>query len=578
MPRPAQLRTPILHHLLPSRPFLFILVLYILGLLLFAAGRLLFLFSFTGQWADVALLDILRAFLIGLRFDQIIVFYILTPVLLFVPWFKLKSGAVRKWTLLYLTALFSFCIFLTLADIRFYAYFTSHLNFLALDYLDEGPTAWNLILADPKFFLFIGLWAVVSVLFFFLLTKILKTTHVFFERRSWLNHVAYFLVFAALFALGIRGRTGMAAISWSNAYVSQHPFVNQLPLNGIYTLAQSLYEKDNDPRLIYRSDAERGFALVDFGEGLRFVQEMLYQEGDEWLEPEASLLRQVRQEKSALGYKPNIVMVVMESWSGQHTSCLGAPNDLTPHFDSLASGGILFTDFYGTGIRSNYGLGGILCGFPSLPGRAIMKRYQAAHPFITLPEILHERGYYNAFVYGGDPAFDNMEGFFTSKGFDRFYGDTYFGQDRYFSKWGIPDHVLFDLAVPLIDSLARPFQATIFTLSHHAPFDLPDSSIQRFSDNSLQSRIYNTQLYADYSVGSFVDKFRGKPVFDSTIFVFVSDHADLNSGPYMMNLFNFHIPLLIYAPGIIGTEGMLRRTVASQTDIIPTLMHLLGAD
>jgi len=566
----------VLKSLVPARSFL--LLLGILGFALILQGliRLFFLLNFSDQWGEVPLVTIINAFVIGLRFDTTIATYLVIPVLLLLPWLDLSSKIVGRATLAYFTLASSLLVLLGLVDIRFFSYFQSHLNFLAVEYLDEGMTSWNLILSDSKFTLFIIIWLFATAAIWWVTRHFYRSLTRFPNRRSWPAQTCLFILFVLAVVMGVRGRTGTSGLNWSLAYFSDNPFVNQLPLNGIYTLSQSLYEKDHDPRLIYRDNDQRGWAFGERATNLAYVQMMLQQEGDQWLEPDRSLLRRTDQSPADIGFAPNIILVLMESWSAENTGCLGGPENITPHFDNLATQGILFTDFYATGIRSNYGMGGVLCSFPSAPGRAIMKRYQAEHPFVTLPEILRERGYTNAFIYGGDLAFDNVEGFFRQKGFHYFFGDSYFGKEFYFSKWGIPDHILFEKAVPVIDSLPRPFFTTIFTLSHHEPFDLPDSSLRKSDGDVKHSQMYNSQVYADHALGQFVSQFIDQPVFDSTIFVFVADHTLLRSGPNRLNRANFHIPLLIFAPDIIGTDQHIIDKVGSQTDIVPTLMHILG--
>lgn len=566
-----------LKSLLPSRPFVFLFLVYLLAMLFLSDLRLLFALHFHEQLAEAGVLEILTSFLIGLRFDQVVVLYILLPLILLLPWISLQSRVARKLTVAYLTIVFSLTFLLTLADIRFYSYFHSHLNFMAVDYLDEGPIVWKMIVGDSKFYLFIFLWLCLSLLWAVLSTVICRRTRVLPHRRSWQNQFVYFLLGAVLTFMGIRGRTSLSPMDWGVAYFSQNHFLNQLALNGVYTLGRAITEEHQDPRLSYLSERER-FPFVPFSEGLDTVQAMLEQEGDEWLEPSRSLLRLTRQAELQMGFRPNVVLVLMESWTALNTGALGSNRGLTPNFDRLASEGILFTNFYASGIRTNYGLPAVLCSFPSLPGRAVMKRYNALHPFRTLSEILYDRGYYNAFAYGGDLAFDNIEGFFTEKQYDCFYGDSYFGRENAFSKWGVPDHVLFEKSVGLIDSLPRPFQVTILTISNHEPFDLPDSSLRRYMDASDSSKTFNSQIYADYALGRFIAQMRGTSVFDSTIFVFTADHAMFGSGRYRGDPQDFHVPLLVYSPGILGTDGKRIEMFGSQIDIIPTLMGLLGGD
>jgi hypothetical protein len=536
-----------------------------------------FLLSFHEKLSDADGWVILKGFLIGVRFDQIVVLFVLLPLLLFMPWVSINKKAVRYLSLVYLTIVFSPILLLSLVDIRFYSYFNSHLNFMAVDYVDEGPIVWKMIGGDPQFALFISLWIGLSFAFHILTRIAYNVTKHFPHRRTLFNHLVYVVVAVALTFVGIRGRIGLSPIDWGVAYHSQDRFLNQLALNGVYTLGRAVTEEQRDPRLSYLSKPDR-FPFVAFSDGMDTVKSMLEQEGDEWLEPSRSILRRTHQPESQLGFKPNIVLVLLESWTAKNTGSLGCPRDLTPHFDRLASEGILFSNFYASGIRTSYGLGAVLCSFPSLPGRAVMKRYHALHPFRSLSEILHERGYSNSFAYGGDFAFDNIEGFFTTKKYDRFYGESYFGRENIFSKWGIPDHILYEKSVRLMDSLPRPFQLTILTLSNHEPFDLPDSSVRRYMDASDSSKLFNSQIYADHALGRFIAQMKTKQVFDSTVFVFTADHARFGSGRYRGDPVDFHIPLLLYAPGILGIEGKTVETYGNQIDIIPTLMGLLEGD
>jgi hypothetical protein len=329
--------------------------------------------------------------------------------------------------------------------------------------------------------------------------------------------------------------------------------------------------------LIYLPEKQR-FPLAPTDEALAMVRTMLQVDGETWLKPDSSLMRIVHQSPATFGFNPNIVIILSESWSAEHTGALGSHRNLTPRFDRLAEQGMLFTNFYASGTRTNFGISAVYCSFPALPGRAIMKRYNANHPFVSLSEILHERGYTNAFAYGGDLVFDNMEGFLREKKFERFYGEKEFGTELSFSKWGIPDHTLLKEAVSLIQTLPRPFQLTVLTLSNHEPWDMPDSSVQVYFNDEDTSKVFNSQRYADHALGKFFDLVSQDPVFDSTIFLFVSDHGRYGRSRPVVETKFFHVPLLIYSPSLLGSNSRRLETIGSQTDVLPTLMGLLGGE
>ena len=561
---------------MPPRWFSFLLLCYLAGLIIFAVLRTVFLWGNAASLEGAPSSEVLTAYLVGLRFDQIVVLCVLAPVALLLPWTipihrHLKFPVTVYFTLVTLVAAFG-----SAADTRYYHYLDSHLNFLALQYLGQGAMATNLMTSDPWFWpaLLLSLFAALLAggVIYWLFARVVVEPE---RRPNWISSILYFLIATFFTILGVRGRTALAPINFGAAYFSENHFVNQLALNGMYTFGRTLVETDNDPRLSYMPAKDR-FPFVDFETGLHDVQHMLVAPNETLDQPDSSLLRDVSQPQTH-GYKPNVILVIMESWSGRLTGTLGSKRNLTPHFDTLAETGILFTDFYASGTRTGYGLGAVLCGFPAIPGRSISNRYDALHPFVTLPEILTSRGYYNIFVYGGDLVFDNVQGFFQEKGMNRFIGQPDFPPDQAFSKWGVPDHQMFNRVVALTDSLPRPFCITALTLSNHEPFALPDSSVRRYFDASDTSKQYNAQIYADVALGQFMHAMRKTAVYDSTIFVFTADHARVFPRYIILDPNMYHIPLLII-DGRNDSAGRRVSILGGQTDIIPTLMGLLGGN
>ncbi|HOP07121.1 MAG TPA: LTA synthase family protein [candidate division Zixibacteria bacterium] len=557
------------------QPFLFVLCVYLGGLVLFALDRITFLIVYRDQVQDAGLFEILTAFPVGVRFDQIIVLYILLPLLLTLPFLSLKNRIVAGVTRDYLTVLTAVVVLTMIVDLRFFHYFGTHLNFLAYQYLGDGDLAWDLILAEPHLWLYLAGWIIVVAVVRHLIGRLIRQVQPAPHHGSWLVQVGLLVVFIALAFLGIRGRVGLAPIDWGAAYFSRNDFVNQLALNGPYTLARNALERGGDLRLATMKESER-FPFVTPDEALATVREMLDQPGDLWIAPDSNLQRISHSSRPSLPFRPNLILLIMESWSGSTTGVLGCPYNLTPNYDRLAEQAHLFTNFYASGTRTSYGLSATIASFPSLPGRSIMTRYDAVHPFVTLSELLHERDYYNVFAYGGDMVFDNMQGFLREKRYDRFVGENWFGRENEFSKWGIPDQVVFDKTEYLVDSLPRPFNLTVLSLSNHEPFDLPDSSVQMFFDDADSSRVYNAQRYADFALGRFLDWFQSSPLQDSTILIITADHCRYRAANLMLDPVVFRIPLLIYAPMLWNDSGEVVPTFGSQVDILPTVMGLMG--
>jgi len=213
----------LLQHLVPTQPFIFLLGVFVLGLLFFAAFRLLFLISFSRELAGVPAGKIVKAFLVGIRFDQIVILAFLLPPLLILPWLSMRRKTVRVVTAIYLGLLFSAAFLALLADIPFYKVFESRLNFQAVEYLGGGRTTWHLIFSNPKFYQFVIVWAIATLLFVFAVGFLYRRVKHLPQKRSWRSQLTFSLVFLALAFLGIRGRTYLSPMNWGMAYVGQNP-------------------------------------------------------------------------------------------------------------------------------------------------------------------------------------------------------------------------------------------------------------------------------------------------------------------------------------------------------------------
>jgi glucan phosphoethanolaminetransferase (alkaline phosphatase superfamily) len=64
---------------------------------------------------------------------------------------------------------------------------------------------------------------------------------------------------------------------------------------------------------------------------------------------------------------PNVVLIILESFSSDLLGCMGARQSAAPFLDSLASRGLLFTQIYSSGFRTDQGLPSLLSGFPATP-------------------------------------------------------------------------------------------------------------------------------------------------------------------------------------------------------------------
>ena len=196
--------------------------------------------------------------------------------------------------------------------------------------------------------------------------------------------------------------------------------------------------------------------------------------------------------------------------------------------------------------------------------------------YASLGQQLTARGYDGVFVYGGRGYFDNMNAFFSGNGYRIVDQSSVPDSEMSFQNaWGMADEDIYGQALKIGDqdhAAGKPFFLQLMTTSNHRPYTYPDGRIDIPSGAGRAGAV----KYTDHAIGQFLEQARSKPWFADTIFVFVADHTAGSAGYEDLPVANYHIPLFIYAPGLIKPREMTG--LASQIDLAPTLLGLLGID
>jgi phosphoglycerol transferase MdoB-like AlkP superfamily enzyme len=556
----------------PPKTIVYWAGIFILGMLFLSFIRLLFLWRHWHLAQPIPGGEIISALFYGLKFDMSVMGYLIIPffVLSYIPYIGFEYSRLGRNTIqTVFYTLFAIVILLDLIDIEYYGAFGDHLGVWFYTYLDQPGMVWYSIRTSTPVFQYLIGWAILTAIFTFAAIRLNRL----FRTKASVGiptRIFYFVVGGLFLAISMRGSFSVAALDWGGAYHAKHYFTNELSLNGTFTLSRSLYEYYND---ISRHNPKT-YKFMPSGDALRTVQELVVSKSDSLLEPESSLKRISRYPKND-SVQYNVVIIFMESWAARFVGALGCELGVTPFFDSLASKSILFENMYASGMRTNRGLLSVLCSFPSLPGRTVMKLYGASLPFTSLPEILSERGYQSYFIYGGDLMFDNMGGFFRKQGIENFIGIEDFPNRDESSKWGIPDHIMLARANQIFAQSPQPFFGAILTLSNHDPFVLPDKSFEVFPESLDYHEGLNAFRYSDWALGRFFESASKEPYFNNTIFVLVADHSHVMDKPDDI-IGNFRIASLIYSPGHPDITPQRISRICGQVDIPPSLLHLLG--
>ncbi len=534
--------------------------LYITGLGLFTFLRLLLFYYSRPQGLQLLNSTSIKAFQIGLQFDSVILAYILAiPLLLLFTQSMLatKTKFIPLTTAIILLIVAPATLIIAVSDIPYYDFFNDRLTESAFQWMNTPGTVFKMLIGDLAHVAFLCLGLFGSVFMVIALFRYCRKELIQYDWTqgrslvSRLKSTAFFLLLGFVCFLGLRGRIA-SPIRTGDAFYCTNPFLNQLGLNPAFTLMKSMAEK---------------VSLMDEALALKNTQELL---GINQPLPASPIARMVP--GSDQPHRYNVVLVLMESMSANYMGTFGNPEGLTPNLDSLVQQSWFFPNCYSAGIHTSNGIFASLYSFPALKRIRPMSAVPARQ-FSGLPYTLQQHGYHNLFFSTHGFSFDNLGTFIPHNFFNELYTAENYPSDKIIGPFGVPDDFVFQFAIDKLNQRKgdQPFLATILTTSNHDPYILPP-----YYKATKKDKASNGVAYADWSIGQFLEKAKTAPWFDSTIFVFVSDHGlKVGDSSYDLALSYNHIPLFFYAPKILGKAHRYEQFIG-QIDIFPSLMHLLN--
>lgn len=511
--------------------------------------------------------DYVSAYVLGLRFDLIIISYLLIlPVVvlavneLFLKFHRIVLLFIKGFILIVSALVF----FISAANIPYFSQFGSHINKSVVVWrLSPGYTL-NLIFSSFAYWGFLLLFLAMFLVFVFRIQKIFhdhKNNIIQGVPVSKTKQVLSFLLLALLLVIAARGRlASKSTMHEGMAIVNQNAFMNQIALNPNFTLIKSLSRKEANAD--YLKDIENDLKICKAYYPANFF-------------PEGGILN-----KEIISFTPtdsmrklNLIVVLMESMT---TAKMGfyKNKNLSPHLTELAKESVFFDRFFSSGIHTFNGLFSSATGFPSIYTEQGLRQY-TKKPFTSLANLLKPFGYQSYFCVSHDPVFDNMEGFFKLNGYDHLITSNDFKSSESIGVTGVPDHLLYHKLIETINiqKSGSPFVAMVMTGTDHGPWHIPtDIPFKPKGENEKE----NASLYADWSVKNFMDEARKQDWYANTVFVFLGDHGQIMNDVYDMPITYHHVPLIVHCPKFLNTE--INHNLGSQADLVKTLSSLLKVD
>ncbi|MCW3083699.1 MAG: sulfatase [Bacteroidetes bacterium] len=273
--------------------------------------------------------------------------------------------------------------------------------------------------------------------------------------------------------------------------------------------------------------------------------------------------------------KINVFVIALESFSKEYVGALNhRGSGYTPFLDSLIGQSLTFVNAFSNGKKSIEGIPSIIASIPTWTDEPYITSRYGSNQINSLASILKAEGYNTSFFHGGTDGTMGFDAFAKLVGYDNYYGRKEYNNEKdYDGNWGIWDEEFLQYTANMVNKKQQPFFATLFTLTSHHPYPMPDKYKGKFKDGPLE--IEKTIGYSDFALRRFFETAKKMPWFNNTLFVLSADHTGISNDPFYTNrIGNYSIPILYYMPGS-DLKG-LDSTVTQQIDIMPSILDYLN--
>ncbi|AYL96255.1 alkaline phosphatase family protein [Mucilaginibacter celer] len=529
-----------------------------LGYLFYFMARVLFfafnthLFAVDGFWA------LLKLCYYGMAFDTTALLYTNSLfILLSVLPLKVNTrpGFQKGMAVLYfITNLL--CYATNFVDIIYYRFSQVRSTKATLDVLaDENNKKLLFTHFSEAYWYVVALFIICSVCWVWLYKRVkLKPQPVTDNKVYFLSSVVSFFVILTLVIGGIRGdfEHSTRPINMVDAY--KHITI---PNQGDIVL--------NTPFAIFRTLGTNNYKLQHWVD-------------DAYISTNVKPIKQYSSQPVA---KPNVVIIILESMAREYWGSMNRDvaipgfKSYTPFLDSLSNSSLIFTNAYATGRQSIHAMSSVLAGIPSFQNAFTSSPY-AKQNIQSIVSVCNDMGYQTSFFHGAANGSMGFQGFGSILGYKHYYGRTEYNNDRDFDGiWGIWDEQFFQFMGRNLTQQKQPFMATLFTLSSHDPYQLPEKYKARFTGGPLA--IDKCVQYTDNALREFFNYAKTQSWYSNTIFVITADHTSQTYYPeYSKQVNRFAVPILFYSANPAYNLKGIRTDLASQMDIYPTLADLTG--
>ena len=529
------------------------LILRILAVLvLFSISRYHFYLSNKSFFGGIKFEQALLIFKGGVRFDIVSVLYlnILYILINILPGNHHKSKVFHKISngIFFITnaiGLLANCI-----DTTYYQFNLRRSTYYSITELNEVNNLTTLITSYIiRYWQVWAVWLLFLVALYYII-RVFNSTKSFKDKHSQFDFsfLVVFVIVAGLRGGDLRHATRPLGLNHAGEYVSQ---ANQVALvfNTPFTVFKTL-GKQKTEKLTYfntEKELEKVFNPVHFLDTSKVFNPL------------------------------NVVIIVIESYSEEASSISNKDRQtggFTPFLDSLRQQSFYSSFSFSNGKKSIEALPAIWCSIPSFKQPFVLSHF-SSNSLNSLPGFLKEKGYHTSFFHGAPNGSMGFQSLSNLVGIDYYFGKNEYENEADFDGiWGIWDEPFLQFMENKMDKFPQPFFSTVFTLSSHDPFKVPEKYKGKFKKGPHP--IYETLSYTDLAIRNFFEKAKTKPWFKNTLFVFSGDHTSSHASlPEFSNgIGRFRVPIFFYFPG--GNLKEKSSKNIQQIDIMPSVLSFLN--
>ncbi len=520
-------------------------------IIFFYFARLFFLIIHHKEASEFGLGILAGTFTHGIKLDISATAYILIfPLLAAIPAVWIKGEWYRHFNRIYTWIILFISSAIIAGDAKLYSYWGFRLDYTVLLYL-KTPQDAAASVSNTEIIVFcltaISMTVAFGIIYNRLIDRMFSKSEV--TRYRLPVTLLFMLLFGSLI-IPIRGGFGVAPINAGTVYFNENMFVNHSAINVVWNAGSTYFNRKPSGNPYSFGDLDKAVAVTD-----------------------SLTVKRGFPERVLNTTRPNILLIILESFGSALVGPLGGDSLTTPYLNKLVKEGLLFSNFYASGNRTDKALPAILNGYPAQPAASIIKEPKKTQTLTSLVKIMNGVNYNSSFWYGGDINFANFNSFMIASGFHQIITMENFNPADYNSKWGVHDHILFEALKDSMETVKEPFFRVVLTLSSHEPFEVPMEPV--FKGKDEVTKFKNSVYYADKTVGNFLTWAKTTSWWKNTLVILVGDHCRRNSTKDLVfSQEIFKIPML-WLGGALNAGGRRIEKLGSQVDIPVTLLDQL---